>query len=155
MMLKLKTYFTIFSVYEIAAIILLHCRRTCDAMFGAAFCDDHVFKYFIWCVAVPLVAFLIAMWVHEIVTHNRRRRMITMAKTAAKNLYEDVRDRVTEQVSPQDVAGLVAGAVLYGIKKFSDRHGKDAKSHEMDNETTQTRVSKSSTQTQRRKNSSR
>ncbi len=154
-MLKLKTYFTIFSVYEIAAIILLHCSRTCDAMFGATFCDDHVFKYFIWCVAVPLLAFLIAMWVHEIVTRNRRRRMVTMAKTAVKNLYEDVRDRVTEQVSPQDVAGLVAGAVLYGIKKFTDRRGANGKSHNMDNEMTQARESKSSTQTQKRKNTSR
>ena len=126
MILRLKTCFTIFALYEIAAIILLHCARTCDAMFGAAFCDDHAFKYFIWCVAVPLLVFLIAMWVREIITHSRRRTMIDHAKAAAKNLYDDVRDRVTKQVSPQDVAGLISAAVLYGIKKISDRNNEQA-----------------------------
>ena len=45
MFLKSKIGLTIFALYEIIAIMLLHCSRTCDAMFGTMFCDDHVFIY--------------------------------------------------------------------------------------------------------------
>ena len=65
-MLKAKIYLTIFTLYEIVAVLLLHFPRTCDAMFGAAFCNDHVLKYFIWCFAVPALVFLLAMWINEI-----------------------------------------------------------------------------------------
>ena len=67
MFLKSKIGLTILSLYEIAAVLLLHCPRTCDAMFGAAFCDDHIFKYFVACIAVPLLVFLIAMWIMDII----------------------------------------------------------------------------------------
>ncbi|MBD5389110.1 hypothetical protein HDR63_02550 [bacterium] len=123
MMLRLKIYLTALALYEIVAIMLLHCARTCDAIFGTMFCDDHAYKYFVWCVAVPLLVFLIVMWVRQIIGHSRRRRMIDQAKAAAKDLYQDVRGRVLEQVSPQDVAGLISAAVVLGIKKMSDRAG--------------------------------
>ena len=47
MFLKAKICLTVLTIYEIIAVILMHCARTCDAMFGTMFCDDHVFKYFI------------------------------------------------------------------------------------------------------------
>lgn len=120
-MLRLKIWFTIFTLYEIAAILLLHCMRTCDAMFGATFCNDHAFKYFVWCVAVPLLVFLIAMWIHEIFIGNRRRRFIHRAGAAARGVFDDVKERVSEHVSRQEIEGLITAAVVMGIKKLADK----------------------------------
>lgn len=127
-MLKSKIIFTIFVVYEIIAVILLHCPRTCDAMFGAMFCDDHVFKYFIFCAAVPLVAFLIWMWINEIFVARRRRRSLLHR---ARDVMSDVADSVKERagktfnlsnISRADMDKYLAAAILFGLKKYSDRH---------------------------------
>ena len=121
MMLRLKTGFTIFAVYEIAAIILLHCTRTCDAMFGTMFCNDHAYKYFIWCVAIPLIVFLITMWIRTIFMGGRRRRFMHRAGRAMHDVFDDVRERVSEKVSPQEIEGIITAAVMMGIKKLSEK----------------------------------
>ncbi len=127
-MLKSKIIFTIFVVYEIIAVMLLHCPRTCDAMFGTVFCDDHVFKYFLFCAAVPLIAFLIWMWIHEIFIARRRRRSFLHR---ARDVMADVADSVKERagktfnlsnISRQDMDKYLAAAILFGLKKYSDRH---------------------------------
>ncbi len=122
MMLRMKIWFTIFAIYEIVAIILLHCTRTCDAMFGTMFCNDHAFKYFIWCVAVPTLVFLMAMWIREIVMGGRRRRFFNRAGHAIHDAYDDVKERVIENVTPKDITGLISAAVLLGIKKLSEKY---------------------------------
>lgn len=123
MFLKYKIGLTIFSLYEIIAVLLLHCPRTCDAMFGTAFCDDHVFKYFIVCIAVPLLVFLIVMWIMEIIHGVRRRRsLLYKAKHAVKNMAFNIKNKISESVSARDVEKIISGAVLVGLKKYSDRN---------------------------------
>lgn len=123
MFLKYKIGLTIFSLYEIIAVLLLHCPRTCDAMFGTAFCDDHVFKYFIVCIAVPLLVFLIVMWIMEIIHGVRRRRsLLYKAKHVVKNMAFNIKNKISESVSARDVEKIISGAVLVGLKKYSDRN---------------------------------
>lgn len=122
MMLRMKIWFTILAIYEIVAIILLHCMRTCDAMFGTMFCNDHAFKYFIWCVAVPLLAVISGMWIREIIVGGRRRRFMHRAGRTMRHVFGEVKERVIENVSPQDVEGLITAAVILGMKKLSDRY---------------------------------
>lgn len=123
MFLKSKICLTVLTIYEIVAVILLHCSRTCDAMFGTMFCDDHVFKYFIVCFAVPALLFLILMWIMEIVEHVRRRHsLFYKAKHAVKNMASNIRDRVSESVSSGDMEKMIAAALVIGLKKYSNRN---------------------------------
>ncbi len=125
MFLKSKIYLTVLTVYEILAVILLHCRRTCDAMFGMSFCDDHVFKYFIFCFAIPAIVGLIVMWIMEIIYGGRRRRsFIYRAKNAVRDVASSVREHIGEHVSAADMEKLMAAALLVGIKRYVSKHPK-------------------------------
>ena len=123
MFLKSKIGLTVLSLYEIIAILLLHCPNTCNAMFGLSFCTDHIFKYFIWCVAVPLLVFLIVMWIMDIIHRVRRRRsLFYKAKHAVKHMASNIRDRVSESVSSGDIEKMISAALVLGLKKYSDRN---------------------------------
>lgn len=123
MFLKAKICLTVLTIYEIIAVILMHCARTCDAMFGTMFCDDHVFKYFIICFAVPALVFLIVMWIMEIVDGVRHRHsLFYRAKRAMKNMASNIHDRVSESVSNGDMEKLISAALVVGLKKYSDRN---------------------------------
>ena len=91
MFLKAKITLTIVALYEILVVILLQSQRVCDAMFGVPFCDANVFKYFIMCFAVPMIVFLIVMWIMDIIEHVRRRHTLFYKAThAMKNIAENV-----------------------------------------------------------------
>ena len=123
MFLKYKLGLTILALYEIAAVMLLHCPNTCNAMFGLSFCSDSVLKYFVWCVAVPLVAFLIIMWIMEIIDKIRRRHsLLYKAKHAVKHMAGGIRDRVARSVSSADMEKMITAALVIGLKKYSSHN---------------------------------
>ena len=123
MFLKSKIGLTVLSLYEIIAILLLHCPNTCNAMFGLSFCTDHIFKYFIWCVAVPLLVFLIVMWIMDIIHRVRRRHsLLFKAKHAVRHMAKNIRDRVSEHVSSGDMEKLISGALIIGLRRYSNRN---------------------------------
>lgn len=120
MFIKSKICFTVFVVYEIAAVTLLHFQRTCDAMFVTGFCDTG-FKYFAGVVAVPLLAYLVWMWVREIIRIRRRHRFISRAKHLVGNIASTVHEKLGN-VSSADMERILAMAILFGVKKYSDKH---------------------------------
>ena len=123
MFLKSKIGLTVLSLYEIIAILLLHCPNTCNAMFGLSFCTDHIFKYFIWCVAVPLLVFLIVMWIMDIIHRIRRHRsLLYKTRHAVQNMAMNIRDRISEKVSSGDIEKMITAALVIGLKKYSDRN---------------------------------
>jgi len=125
MFLKSKIYFTVFVIYEIVAGFLLHYPHTCDAMFGGTFCMSGLFKYFVGLVAVPLVVYLICMWIREIVLAYRRRHSIVFrAKNAVDDMWSSVKERVTNNISTEDIEKYLTAAVLIGIKKYVEKHPK-------------------------------
>lgn len=122
MFLKAKIGLTIASVYEILIVSLMQSQRVCDSMFGMHFCDANVFKYFIMCFAVPMVVFLIVMWIMEIVDGIRHRHTLFYKAThAMKNIAENVKDKVSETVSSGDLEKLITAALMVGLKRYADK----------------------------------
>ena len=121
MLLKTKVCFTVLTVYEIVAVSAMHFQRICDAMFPTAFCDSW-FRYFLFCVVVPLLLFLIVMWIREIVRFHRRRSFIRHARNTVNGILNTIRGKVSEHINMQDMEKIITAAILVGIKKYADRH---------------------------------
>lgn len=120
MFIKSKICFTVLVIYEIAAITLLHFQRTCDAMFSTGFCDSW-FRYFAGVVALPLLAYLMWMWIYEIVRARRRHRFIARAKHLVGNVASTVHEKLGN-ISSADMERIITMAILFGMKRYSDRH---------------------------------
>ncbi|MBR6598143.1 MAG: hypothetical protein IKL37_02185 [Alphaproteobacteria bacterium] len=118
---KSKICITILALYEIVAICLLHLQSTCTAMFGSVFCGTW-FRYFIFCIALPVVVMLVWMWIAGAIRAHRRRRFIRRAKGALHSLVSGIRGRVMENISSDDIERIIIAAVLFGIKRYVDRH---------------------------------
>lgn len=123
-MLKSKICFTVFVLYEIIAVILLHCQKTCSAMFGGTFCNDSVFKYFLICAAVPMLAWVLGMWIHEIFFARRHRSFFHRASDVVSDVADGVKQHLGRAFDARDMDKYLAAAILFGIKKYSDRHPK-------------------------------
>lgn len=121
MLLKSKICFTVLTIYEIVAVSAMHFQRICDAMFPTAFCDSW-FRYFLFCVVVPLLVFLIVMWIREIVRLRRRRSFIRRARNTVNEILAGIRGKVSEHINVQDMEKIITAAILVGIKKYADRH---------------------------------
>lgn len=121
MLLKSKICFTVFAIYEMIAVTFLHFQRFCDSVFPTAFCDSW-YRYFLFCVIVPLVAFLIGMWIREIVIAHRRRRFIRRAKRTLNHVVSAVRGKIYENIDFDNMERVITAGVLYGIKKYADSH---------------------------------
>ncbi len=123
MLLKLKICTTVLVAYEIIVVLLAHFRGSCNALFGNVFCNDHVFKYFILCFAIPAIVWLIGMWIAEIVHVNRRHHsFMYRAKSAVRDAADVVREKIHDHVSQADMEKLLAAALLIGIKKYVSKH---------------------------------
>lgn len=123
MMLKLKICSTVWVLYEIIAVMMLHCPRTCEAMFSGRFCMDSVYKYFVFCFAVPALVSIIVMWIMSIVHAVRRRRsLLYRAQSAVEDIAESLQRKIRESISGPDLQKYIVGAVLAGVKKYSDYH---------------------------------
>lgn len=121
MLLKSKICFTVLAVYEMVAVSVLHFQRVCDTMFPIAFCDSW-YRYFLFCVIIPLVVGLILMWIREIVRAHRRRKFFRRARNTVRTVMSTIRGRVSEQIDMHDIEKIVTAAVLVGIKKYADKH---------------------------------
>lgn len=123
MMLKLKIYSTVFVLYEILAVLLLHCPYTCTAMFGTSFCSDSVFKYFIALFAIPAIVGLIVMWIMHIIHALRRRHsFLYRAQEAVEDVAGSIKKTLKESVSSKDIEKYIVAALAAGVKKYSDKN---------------------------------
>ncbi len=121
MLLKSKICFTVLAIYEMVAVSILHFQRICDAMFPTPFCDSW-YRYFLFCVILPLIVMLIVMWIREIVRAHRRRAFIRRARNTVQGVMSSIRGRVSEHIEPRDLEKIITAAVLVGIKRYADRH---------------------------------
>lgn len=119
--MKSKICLTIFIVYEAAVVSFLHFQSTCDAVFSSAFCTSW-FRYFLFCVIIPLIIGLILMWINEIVRAYHRRRFIRRAKNTVNGILSAVRGHMSKHMDVADIEKIITAAVLIGIKKYADRH---------------------------------
>ena len=121
MLLKSKICITTLAIYEIIAVSFLHFKHICDSVFTGTFCDSW-YRYFLFCVIVPTVALLIWMWIREIIRVRRRHKFIHRAKNAAHSILTGIRGQVSENITPADLEKIITAAVLFGIKRYADRH---------------------------------
>ena len=121
MLLKSKICFTVLAVYEMIAVSILHFQRLCDSILFPAFCDSW-YRYFLFCVIVPLIFILIWMWIAEIIRIRRRRSFIRRAKNTVHDIMGAIRGKITENISVDDMEKIITAAVLFGIKRYADRH---------------------------------
>ena len=121
MLLKSKICFTVLAVYEMAAVSILHFQRICDAIFTPVFCDSW-YRYFLFCVIVPLVIMLILMWIREIVRAHRRRKFFRRARSTISGVLSSIRGKVSENIDIRDMERVITAAVLVGIKRYADKH---------------------------------
>lgn len=121
MLLRSKICFTVLAVYEMIAVSVLHFQRVCDAIFTPCFCDSW-YRYFLFCVIVPLIVGLILMWIHEIVRAHRRRKFFRRARNTVRSVMSTIRGRVSEHIDMRDMEKIVTAAVLVGIKRYADNH---------------------------------
>lgn len=121
MLIKSKIYFTALTVYEMVAVSALHFQRVCDAMFTTKFCDGW-YRYFLFCVIVPLIISLILMWIREIIMTHRRRAFIRRARNTVSGIMSSIRGKISENIDMQDMEKIITAAILVGIKKYADRH---------------------------------
>lgn len=125
MFMKTKIYGTVLAVYEIFAVLFLHFKNSCSSIFTTGFCLDSVAKYFIFCVALPILVFLLFMWIGEIRKYIRRRHsLLYRAKSAVQDMASELKDRVTQTVSPQYIEKLIAAMLLVGVRKYADKNPK-------------------------------
>ena len=121
MLLKSKISFTVLAIYEMLAVSVLHFQRLCDAMFPTQFCDSW-YRYFLFCVIIPLLVFLVCLWIREIVVHHRRRKFIRRAKNTVRGVLTSIRGKVSEHLDIQDMEKIITAAVLVGVKRYADNH---------------------------------
>lgn len=123
-MFKFKLGLTLFILYELAAVILLQNSGACYSLLGAGMCDDNFLKYFTFCFAVPLVVFILCMWVHEIVMRRRHR----MFKYKAKKVFTDIASKFTGSmggaVEMPNMEKYVSAALILMARKYVEKHPK-------------------------------
>lgn len=120
MFMKSKICFTVFAIYEITVISLLHFDYTCFSVFSPGFCLSD-FKYFVFAVAVPLIVYLAWMWINEIVHRRRRRMFISRAKNIVTGIVGNVRDTIAQHMSAEDLERILTAAILIGLKRYVDK----------------------------------
>lgn len=121
MLLRPKICLTVFSLYEIIAVTILHFQRICDSIFSVNFCNGW-YRYFLLCVIVPVIIGLILMWIYEIVYRHRRRKFFRRMRNIVHDIMGGIRGKVSEHINIQDMEKIVTAAVLIGIKKYVDNH---------------------------------
>lgn len=125
MFLRMKIYGTIFAIYEMFVILFLHSKTYCNSIFTINFCMDGVEKYFTFCVVVPVAVFLVFMWIGEIRKSIRRRHsLLYRAKDAVQEVATEIKEKVTETISPQYLEKLITATLLIGVKKYADKNPK-------------------------------
>lgn len=116
MLLKPKIYITILFVYEIIAVMLLHCQTICTGMLGYTACQDW-FRYFAFCIIIPGLVGLIWMWIKTI-CHAYRNRFFRRARGALIDVLDGLRDKLADRVSREDIEHYITIAALYGIRYY-------------------------------------
>lgn len=116
MLLKPKIYITVLFVYEIFAVMLLHCQYMCTMMLGTTACNDW-FRYFAACIVIPGLVSLIWMWIDTIICAYRNR-FFRRAKHAVINIWDSLREKLADKMTREDIEKYITLASLYGIRYY-------------------------------------
>lgn len=122
MLLKPKIYITILFIYEIFAVMLLHCQYMCTMMLGQTACHDW-FRYFAACVIIPGLLSLVWMWI-ETIYHAYRNRFFHRARGALMDVLDGLCEKLSNNITREDIEHYITVASLYGIRHYMSRNPK-------------------------------
>lgn len=116
MLLKPKIYITILFVYEIIAVMLLHCQSMCTEMLGMTACQDW-FRYFAACIIIPGLVSLIWMWLETFV-HAYHHRFFRRARSALADVLDKIYEKLANHLTREDLERYITVAALYGVRHY-------------------------------------
>lgn len=122
MLLKPKIYITILFVYEIVAVMLLHCQYMCTTMLGQTACQDW-FRYFAACIVIPGVISLLWMWLETIV-HAYHNRFFRRARHAFTEVLDGLCEKLANKITREDLERYITFAAIYGVRHYMSRNPK-------------------------------
>ena len=122
MLLKPKIYITVLFVYEIFAVMLLHCQYMCTEMLGYTACQDW-FRYFAACIIIPGLISLIWMWVETIMCAYRNR-FFRRARGAVSDAWDHLREKLADKMTRADIERYITVLSLYGVRYYISKNPK-------------------------------
>jgi len=122
MLLKPKIYITVLFVYEIVAVMLLHCQYMCTEMLGYTACQDW-FRYFAACIIIPGLVSLIWMWIDTIICMYRNR-FFRRARGAVRDVWDELRENLGDRFTRADIARYITVAAMFGIQHYVSKNPK-------------------------------
>lgn len=103
-MRKLKIFITCFILYEFVAITILQIRNFCNYVFNLNFCEMNHYKYFLFCVIIPVLIGLVFWWI-------------------PKRTYDDVHEKTLKEIlidsiPKQYIKRFIIAAIIIGVRRF-------------------------------------
>lgn len=112
-MRKFKIFLTCFILYEFTAITILQIQSFCHVFFNNNFCELNNYKYFLFCIMIPVLMGLVYWWIPK----------ATPDAAKEKSLKEILIDAIPKQY----ISRLIIAAIIIGIKKFVSNYPKTKK----------------------------
>jgi len=116
MLLKPKIYITILFIYEIFAVMLLHCQYMCTEMLSVTACQDW-FRYFAACIIIPGVISLVWMWLETLV-NAYHHRFFRRARNALADVLDKIYEKLANHLTREDMERYITVAALYGVRHY-------------------------------------
>lgn len=115
-MRKFKIFFTLFILYEFTVLTILWIRDFCVGVFNYNFCTYGNYKYFLMCVMVPVLVWLVFWWTPDVVRWIRGEKR----EQSESNIF----DFVNQFFTKQKIERFLIIAAVIGIQKFLSKHPK-------------------------------
>ena len=103
-MRKFKIFITCFVLYEFVAITILQVQSFCYGIFNINFCEMNHYKYFLFCVMIPVLIGLIFWWVPK--------------KTDDDTQEKTLKEILIDSIPKQYIKRFVIAAIIIGVRRF-------------------------------------
>ena len=119
-MRRFKIFTTIFVLYELITVMVLHRLDYCSILFSLNFCEYNIYKYFLMCIMLPTLIAVFVWWLPEFAKIFCNKSCDTQTPIQPDTIHGVLH----EIISKQDIERLVATAIITGIQKFAQTHPK-------------------------------
>ena len=103
-MRKFKIFTTFFVLYEFVMITILQIHSFCIGVFNQNFCEMNHYKYFLFCVMIPVLIGLIFWWIPK------RNYDDTQEKT--------LKEILIDSIPKQYIKRYIIAAIIIGVRRF-------------------------------------
>ena len=101
-------------------LTILQIPRYCTGVFTINFCAHTSFKYFLFCIMLPVIVCIFLWWIPELSRLFCSRACDATVEQQPKSSGDILR----EIISNKDIERFITTAIITGIQKFSKKHPK-------------------------------